>query len=60
MSKPFDIALFLSGVLTGSTPPSNDTYGKSELCSRLSNSDGSEIIPGPGSSNMCAGFSPST
>ena len=33
---------------------------KPESCKRPFNSDGSETIPGPGSSSMCAGFSLST
>ena len=62
MSKPFDMALFLSGVLTGSKvrSRSNDTYGKPESCKRPFNNDGNAITPGPGSSSMCAGFSLST
>ena len=39
---------------------SNATYGKLGSCKRPFNSDGSEIIHGPGSSSMSAGFSIST
>lgn|GEM_PF-4413692 len=63
MTKPFDMALFLSGAITGSKATqqlSNAIYGKPESCKRPFNNDGSEIIPGPGSSSMCGGFSLST
>ncbi len=57
MTKFFDMTLLLSGVLTGSKVTQHATYGKPESCKRPFNSDGNETIPGPGSSNMCAGFS---
>lgn len=60
MTKPFDMALFLSGVLTGSKVTQQRHLRQVRIMQRPFNSDGSETIPGPGNSNMCAGFSLST
>ncbi len=56
MTNPYDIALLLSGGLTGSQARANGTYDKLESCKRLFNSAGIVLIPGHGRLNMSAGF----